>query len=92
MDKPMKGRIEEQTDSNDCICPYCEWSYQVESEDYNESGTVEECFDCGMKYHRRTEFHISHIASPDCNLNGKPHQYKNPDVVSASFCVICGKA
>lgn len=55
---------EPQDDSCNAICPYCKASYQVESEDYTEFDTEEECFECGKRYMRCTSFDVTHHTRP----------------------------
>ena len=73
-------------------CPYCGEEYQPESEDYSEDEREEECSGCGSTYHVHQSFLISHQARPDCELNGKKHNYKSitfKNGKSAPFCTVC---
>jgi hypothetical protein len=67
--------MDETFDSDECICPKCGYSYQVESEDYSEDKRIEECGKCGYKYRTWQEFTVTTHASPDCALNDLPHTW-----------------
>lgn len=84
-------KVEERTDDNDSICPYCGESYQVEGEDYSEDSQEIECGECGKKYWLQTTFSISHTSTPDCELNGEEHQYLLNEAGTAYFCSVCEK-
>jgi len=86
--------FEGQHDSNEAICPYCKYSYQVESEDYLEDVRPEECSGCGKKYYLSQSFSVDHTTEPDCELNGEPHQWKAESLGGGQehpFCSVCGK-
>lgn len=55
---------EDQSDGCYAICPYCLSKWQVEAEDFNESGVDEECGECGKTYHRVTVFTVDHDTFP----------------------------
>ena len=88
-----------RSDSNEAICPYCGESYQVESEDYDLDGRVEECDSCGKSYFLETTFDTTHTTSPNCELSGLEHEWE--DVVEMTvhteahmqyrICRVCGK-
>lgn len=79
---------------DDClrICPYCENSYQVESEDYSEDAREEECDHCGKKYYACDSFLVTHYAVPDCELNGEKHRWAYDGNFNLQMCTRCGKA
>lgn len=85
---------EDQSDSENAICPYCKHSYQVEGEDYNEDVREVECDECGKKYWLSQSFSVTHETRPDCIINGEIHAYKLKEFIagtSAYFCEKCGK-
>ena len=88
-----------RSDSNDAICPYCGWSYQVESEDYGLDGRDEECDTCGKAYFLETTFEATHTTTPNCELIGIEHDWE-PFVPMTMHrkehdryrtCRVCGK-
>ena len=86
--------FDEQSDDSEMICPYCKEAYQPEGEDYDDSGHIAECDDCGKKYHARQDFSVTHIATPDCELNGEEHQYSMHSLGGGRehpFCDKCSK-
>jgi hypothetical protein len=75
-------------------CPYCNYAYQPEAEDYSEDQREEECNGCGKHYYAKDVFTVYHVASPDCALNGQPHEWKDIDLRNGRthpFCFQCGK-
>jgi ribosomal protein S14 len=82
--------IDETSDSCNRICPYCQHSYQVETEDYSSDTRVEECSECGKKYHATDHFEVTHTATPDCELNGEPHDWTSNVRHTFEFCRQCG--
>lgn len=82
----------DQTDSCNVICPYCQNEYQPEAESYDEDSVVEECDNCGKKYHRYDSFSVDHNTRPDCALNGLEHQFvpAGSSKLKYMFCAICG--
>lgn len=89
----MIGKYEDKYDDNNMICPYCGSKYQVESEDYSEDPRVEECDECGKKYHAVQSFSVTHISTPDCELNGESHVWEPVKIRNGvhDFCSICNK-
>ena len=88
------SKFQDQIDSNDAICPYCEDSYHVESEDYDESEREETCENCGNKYWLYQSFSVDHCTRPDCELNGKSHEYELITLQNGKkvyFCLVCDK-
>lgn len=88
------SEYEEQLDDMNVICPYCEYSYQCEPEDYDEDGHVEECEECGKKFHMSTSFSVTHHSQPDCILNGDEHLWEPVTLRSGKahdFCSVCGE-
>jgi len=81
---------EDRSDSSESICPYCQYPYQVEAEDYSEDGRVIECSQCERKYHLTQSFSVYHNTTPDCELNGEPHEYRQHRSGS-DFCKYCGQ-
>lgn len=59
----MSGAFEpgDQRDATDCICPYCGYSYQVESEDIDEQVREQECGECGKTFEYWAEISVDHI-------------------------------
>jgi predicted Zn finger-like uncharacterized protein len=47
--------------ATDRICPYCGYSYQVESEDIGEQVREEECGECGETFEFWAEISVDHI-------------------------------
>lgn len=75
------------------ICPYCKHTYKPSSEDYSEDEQTNECSECGKKYALRQSYTVTHIAAPDCKLNGIEHAWGIlPPVVGRehTFCIECG--
>ncbi len=87
------GKYEDTMDDTDMICPYCGYKYQVESEDYSEDCRIEECDECGKKYHAYDNFSVSHHAKPDCGLNETEHDWQPQTITEGThdFCNICNK-
>ena len=88
------SKYKETTDSIHRICPYCGYRYQVEDEDVSETSEIEECWECGKKYHTRSSVTVDHYANPDCALNGMEHQWETVFLqygVAHEFCSICDK-
>lgn len=89
----MEGRemkAEDQTDDEFAICPYCQHRHYMESEDYNQSGTVMECDNCKMSFHYTTQFSVSHTTHGDCELNRLVHRWDNYSGTHR-FCDVCDK-
>ena len=87
-------KYQETIETFNRVCPYCNNSYQVESEDYSETIRVEECDKCGKKYHAYEIFSIDHYAKPDCELNAQEHIWEPVKLHSGdfhNFCSICDK-
>jgi len=80
-------KAEDQNDNYYAICPYCEHNHSTEAENYNESGTVRECDECGMKFHYATNISVCHSTSGDCELNNQKHEWKNLN--DLRICEIC---
>ena len=72
-------------------CPYCGYKYQPESEDYSEFDRVEECDECGKKYHAHDVFSVSHWAKPDCELNGEQHDWQPRRLTGGRTHPFCSK-
>ena len=87
------SNYEEKMDDCNRICPYCGYSYQVESEDYSEDTREEECSECSKKFYSRENFSVTHYAIPDCEINGDVHNWEPVKTSSGhhDFCSICGK-
>ena len=49
--------------------------HRVDAENYNENSRVEECYECGMKFHQSESFTVDHHTQADCELNGGSHEY-----------------
>ena len=76
------------------VCPYCHNSYQVENAECLETTRIEECEECGKKYHAYEMITVDHYAEPDCELNDQEHQWEPIQLSNDSFydfCSICGK-
>ena len=80
--------FDENIDSCNRICPYCNYSYQVEAENYSEDERVEECDECHMKFVAFESFTVDHFARPDCSINGLDHKLEKRS--GAYFCSVCG--
>ncbi len=74
-------------------CPYCGYEYQPEAEDYDEEEQVDTCVECGAKFYVHQVFSVDHVMTPNCELNGKQHDYQMVSVGGHKypFCAICGK-
>lgn len=72
------SKHEEKRDDANCICPYCEYAYQVEDEDidYSEADREEECEECGKKFYLASWASVTHCTTPDCELNGAAHDWQ----------------
>ena len=86
----MSQEHEEQIDTDWVICPYCKSKHQRESEDWSEDSRVERCHDCGKLYHTHDEISVTHVAKPDCELNGEEYAWRVGSTVKAWFCSKCG--
>lgn len=83
---------EETMNDNDRECPYCGYKYQPDSEDFHEDIEVEECEECGKKFHSHDSISITHWATPDCSLNGEAHEWSKfefQDGRKREFCDKC---
>ena len=88
----MNPQFEELSDNNEAICPYCNVSYQVETEDYDEDEREDTCENCGQKYWLSEYFSVTHNTRPDCELNGTEHNYEIITFSSGGkgqFCTVC---
>lgn len=83
---------ERQRDSSDAICPYCQHSYQVETEDFSPTRRTETCDECGKKFYLEQEFTVDHITTPDCELNNQEHIYIYFKDYNAEICATCNKS
>lgn len=87
-------KYDEEIDGCKSICPYCGNGFQVEAEDYDESGTVIECDHCLKQYHYYTTFDVTHHARPDCTLNNAEHEWESRiserNGIAYELCMICG--
>jgi len=90
-DPPERITGDDHYDSDHSICPYCRYKHHVESEDYSEDPRVEECSQCGMKFHLSQRFSVDHVTTPDCGLNGQPHEYRMHTISGRNFCKYCGR-
>jgi len=75
-------------------CPYCGETYQPECEDFGEDCREEECNECGKTYLLSESFSVTHIATPDCELNGETHEYEDRSLGGGRthpFCSKCSK-
>lgn len=84
-------KYDDQYDNNNSICPYCGDEYQVEAEDYSEEPRAVQCQECMMMYYLRQNFEVTHIATPDCELNGEKHKFEIMENKTFKKCCICGK-
>jgi len=90
----MTPEFREQVDYNDCICPYCGYSYQVEVEDFYEDPCEEECGGCEKKFYLSQSLSVDHHSKPDCILNGEEHKWSPVDISGGKthdFCSVCNK-
>lgn len=88
------AKFENIYDDNNAVCPYCGEKFQPESEDYSENQSVEECSNCGTRYKLHQIFSVTHVTTPDCELNGDKHQFETKTLTDgrkASFCKVCNK-
>jgi hypothetical protein len=86
---------EDQIDSNNVICPYCQHEcYQPEGEDYSEDEREEECPSCAKKFYSSQSFSVDHHTRGDCALNDEDHDYRDHHLRSGKvvpFCEKCGE-
>jgi hypothetical protein len=88
------SEFEDTSDDQNRICPYCGYSYQPESEDHSPDRRVETCGGCDKRYYAEDEFSVEFKASPDCELNGEPHDWQDVDLRDGRkhpFCAKCDK-
>lgn len=91
--------MEERAERNcedEVTCPYCghEESESWEWGNGEEGGDIEECPECGKKYHWYRNISVNYNTEGDCELNNEKHDYewintKNND--GAWFCKKCPK-
>lgn len=87
-------KYSDQSDSVNCICPYCKHTYQVEAEDYGTEIQEIECDECNSLFYLYSEFDVTHHTIPDCELNKKEHVWERICFeTNGSYynCKICGK-
>lgn len=85
---------EDQMDDLNAICPYCQYSYQVEGEDFDEDCQEHECDGCGKFFWLNQSFSVTHHTRPDCELNGESHKWELMtfrDGRQAFFCATCNE-
>lgn len=90
------SKFEEQCDDSDAICPYCEYHWPVETEDFQAEGdqSEEECPNCRKQFWLQQSYTITHCTSPDCTLNNEQHDYQIVQLRgdrTHPFCTKCGK-
>lgn len=85
------SKYDDEYDDNNVVCPYCKGEYQPEGEDYSEDSREEECDDCGKFYHVHQSFSVTHITTPDCDLNGGQHEWEKESngINTFNHCLIC---
>ena len=84
----------DESDDNDVICPYCQYKYQPEGEDYDEEQRQEGCDECGKSFWLAQESSVTHHTTPDCQINGIDHDWERVHLLSGrshDFCSVCGK-
>ena len=86
--KPIT-QYEETSDDDNRVCPYCQHSHHIECQDYNEEERVDECEECGKKFHVSEVYSVTHHARPDCELNGEEHIFVNAISSIYFFCKKC---
>ena len=92
----MSDRAERHCE-DDIVCPYCGREYEDSWEwgDGHEGGDIEECDECGKKFHWYRRLSVSYNTDGDCELNGEKHDYEWVDTGSknggAWFCKKCPK-
>ena len=80
------------SDDGEVICPYCQFKYQPEAEDYSEDTREQECSECGKKYHLSQTFSVDHNTKPDCDLNGEQHKFQAVKrYPQYQRCTVCDK-
>jgi hypothetical protein len=88
------SKYEQQRDDDWSQCPYCGNKWEVESCSYSEDSRVEECGECGKKYHLHQVFTVEHVSTPDCELNGESHLWEPRSLGGGRthpFCSVCDK-
>jgi hypothetical protein len=86
--------FESQCDESHVICPYCLEKYQPDAETYSEDTRVDDCPECGKKFHLYQSFTVEHHTKPDCELNGAQHAWSPHKLTGGrthDFCDVCGK-
>jgi hypothetical protein len=88
------SQYESQHDDDKVICPYCEHSYEVEPENYDEDSREKDCEECGKTFWLSQSFSVTHITQPDCEINAGEHKWELmnfSDLRAAFFCATCNK-
>ena len=92
--KLIESEYEEKYGENKMVCPYCGYSHHVEGEDYSiGENRIEECGNCGKNFKYSTSIDVTHITTPDCDLNGGEHVYVERQPVyftKVEKCTTCG--
>jgi hypothetical protein len=94
VDEFTEAAARETFDDGERKCPYCSHGYQPEPCDYGEQWREEECERCGKSYHAHDSCTVTHYATPDCELNGDPHDWQDRAVGGGRlhpFCMKCDK-
>ena len=66
----------ESTDN--MVCPYCGYAWEVESEDYDsyiERDEIEECEECGMRFIASASFYVYFSTEPVEDIAKSEHSY-----------------
>ena len=64
------SEFREELDSTNRICPYCKDEVHQEGEDFHDEMEVEQCDECGKRFHTVDYCIVYHKSIPDCKLNG----------------------
>jgi len=90
------------TEYNDegVICPYCGFSNPSGKAVSVDTAATSQCGDCGKYFDHEQMLVITHVTTPDCELNGDRHIFGKKTDYGAynsgkrylySFCEVCNK-
>ena len=83
------SKFESQSDDTVIRCPYCQYAWQPETEDFpNEDERDDECGECGKKFVAYVVYDVTYHTKPCCTLNGETHEYVQ--LYGRKRCEICG--
>lgn len=77
---------------DEITCPYCRYEFQ-DGFEFSDEG-VQDCYNCGKKFHYTRDVTIQYSSTPDCELNKLDHVWKPHTLRGGKthdFCEVCGK-